>query len=285
MYKTILLTGIPRSGSTLSCNILNHYSNTLALLEPMNPSSIDANKGKYDASLKISEFAFESRKNILENGMVLSRHNKGVIPSNPISENATKKLRKQIVKLGNIHIDKNFTNDFTLIIKQNAFFTSILDELIKFFSCYGIIRNPLAVLASWSTVNLPINNGHIPAGEKFDDELFELLAQIECRLDRQIIILNWFFEKFDTFLPKNNIIKYEDIIEQNGHNFERLSFNMHLDKELDDLENKNGNKLYENVDIDKLYNKLLSSKGTFWKYYSKDEITAVYQQIKEENKR
>ena len=285
MYKTILLTGIPRSGSTLSCNILNHYSNTLALLEPMNPSSIDANKGKYDASLKISEFAFESRKNILENRMVLSRHNKGVIPSNPISENATKKLRKQIVKLGNIHIDKNFTNDFTLIIKQNAFFTSILDELIKFFSCYGIIRNPLAVLASWSTVNLPINNGHIPAGEKFDDELFELLAQIECRLDRQIIILNWFFEKFDTFLPKNNIIKYEDIIEQNGHNFERLSFNMHLDKELDDLENKNGNKLYENVDIDKLYNKLLSSKGTFWKYYSKDEITAVYQQIKEENKR
>ena len=285
MYKTILLTGIPRSGSTLSCNILNHYSNTLALLEPMNPSSIDANKGKYDASLKISEFAFESRKNILENRMVLSRHNKGVIPSNPISENATKKLRKQIVKLGNIHIDKNFTNDFTLIIKQNAFFTSILDELIKFFSCYGIIRNPLAVLASWSTVNLPINNGHIPAGEKFDDELFELLAQIECRLDRQIIILNWFFEKFDTLLPKNNIIKYEDIIEQNGHNFERLSFNMHLDKELDDLENKNWNKLYENVDIDKLYNKLLSSKGTFWKYYSKDEITAVYQQIKEENKR
>jgi len=33
MYRTVLLTGIPRSGSTLSCSILNNYTNTVALLE------------------------------------------------------------------------------------------------------------------------------------------------------------------------------------------------------------------------------------------------------------
>lgn len=281
MYKTIILTGIPRSGSTLSCKILNDYENTLALLEPMNPSSISAKEGKYKASLKVSEFAFESRKKVLETGLALSRHKEGVISSNFISESSKKELRESIVKLGDIEVNKKLDNNFTLIIKQNAFFTSILDELIIFFPCYGIVRNPLSILASWSTVDLPINKGHIPAGERFDETLFKTLNITEDVLDRQIIILNWFFERFDKYLPKKNIIKYENIIKSNGNNFFDLSFNKKLEKKLDILENKNSSHLYQNVDIDKFYKKLLNSTGVFWKYYSYDDITSVYYEMKE----
>lgn len=280
MYNTILLTGIPRSGSTLSCKVLNHYENTLALLEPMNPSRINADEGKYEAILKISKFNFESRKKVLDTGFVLSRHKQGVMSSNFISNSSKKELRESVVNLGEVKIQKTLSNDFTLIIKQNAFFTSILDELRFFFPCYCIIRNPLAVLASWATVDLPINRGHIPAGERFDKLLAETLNVTEDVLDRQMIILNWFFEKFDDYAPKENIIRYEDIIESNGNNFSNLSFNGKLEVELDILENKNWNSLYQNVDIDRLYNKLLKSTGIFWKYYSSDDIKLVYNQMK-----
>lgn len=280
MYNTILLTGIPRSGSTLSCKILNHYENTLALLEPMNPNHIDADEGKYEAVLNIAKFGFDSRKKVLDTGFVLTRHKQKVMLSNFMSNSSEIKLRESIVDLGEVKIDKILNNDFTLIIKQNAFFTSILDELIFYFPSYSIIRNPLAVLASWSTVDLPIHRGHIPAGEKFDELLKETLNITETVLDRQIIILNWFFEKFDDYIPKDNIIKYEDIIDSNGNIFSDLSYNGKLEVELDILENKNWNPLYKNVDIDRLYIKLLNSTGIFWKYYSYDEITSVYKEMK-----
>ncbi|GBL04167.1 hypothetical protein KUL10_14730 [Glaciecola sp. KUL10] len=35
-----LITGIPRSGTTLCCNIINQQANTIALHEPIDPSSV-----------------------------------------------------------------------------------------------------------------------------------------------------------------------------------------------------------------------------------------------------
>lgn len=276
MYKTVILTGIPRSGSTLSCNILNKYKNTLALLEPLEPSLFDANKGKYSAVLNISKFAFECRKNVLRDGEVMTRHSNGTIPSNPLEDTLSDTLRKPVVKAGMIELNRVFDKDFTLVIKHNALFTSLLDELVDFFPCYSIIRNPLSVLASWHTVDLPVNRGRIPAGEKFDFILRDKLLMTTDVLDRQIMILNWFFEKFDKYINKDNIIKYEDIIAQNGSNFNKLSYSNELEESLEDLESKNSSNLYKNIDIEHIHKRLVNSDGLFWKYYTKKEIDLVF---------
>ena len=281
MYKNIILTGIPRSGSTLSCNILNHYSNTLALLEPMNPSKLNIENNKSIASLEVVQFIFESRKNILDNQCVITRHKDGVVPTNPLEETMKNALREAIVEVGNIKLENDFNNDFTLIVKHNALFTSILDELVRFFPCYGIVRNPLSVLASWNTVNLPVNRGHIPAGEKFDFELSKNLKNTPDILNRQMIILEWFFSRFDKYLSIDNILKYEDIIQTNGSVFSNLSYGESLNKSLEELENRNANHLYADIDIERLYLKIINTKGSFWKFYTKKDIDLVYLKMKQ----
>ena len=59
--------------------------------------------------------------------------------------------------------DRHLTPGFDLVVKHNALFTALLPDLLSAFPVYGIVRNPLAVLASWNAVNLPVKQGRIPA--------------------------------------------------------------------------------------------------------------------------
>lgn len=280
MYKTIILTGIPRSGSSLSCNILNNFQNTMALLEPMKVFESDPQNGNIGACKDIVDFVFESRRQILYESKVVTGIVDGKIASNTFEEETLHRLRKAIVKNGEMNISKEIKSDFHLLLKHPAFFTAILEDLVNFFPCYATIRNPLSILLSWATLDVPVNQGHIPAAERFDHQLEKKLLEISNILDRQIVILNWFFEKFDTHLPQENILKYEDTIKQNGLNFKELSYNGILENDIGELENRNTNTLYKHVDIDLLYNKLLQSSGMFWKYYTLEDIQNVYEKIK-----
>jgi len=278
MYKTILLTGIPRSGTTLTCNLLNKHENTLALLEPIQQFP-DPINGKSKASIEVAKLAFQYRQNCLLHSKVTSMHKEGHIPTNTLEHNPTKALREKAVSHGIIKLSQEYSREFTLVIKQNAFFTSIIEELTLLLPCYGIIRNPLSVLTSWETVNIPINRGHIPEGEQFDSKLKNKLKSTKDNLDRQIIILNWFFSNFHKHIPTHNLIKYEDIISSNGNILSKISYNGKIKKDKEVLTNMNTNKLYKAVNIKKIYDKLINSEGLFWKYYSKADIDELYQKM------
>ena len=136
-------------------------------------------------------------------------------------------------------IIKPLSQDFTLVIKHNALFTALLSSLIRRFCCYAIVRNPLATLASWQTVNLPIHEGHVPMGERFDMALQSDLSGLESSLDRQLFIMRWFYNSFSRNLAQENIIRYEDIIDSNGNALSPL-----LDKCIENksrLEKQNNN--------------------------------------------
>jgi hypothetical protein len=69
------------------------------------------------------------------------------------------------------------------------------------------------VLLSWLTVDLPVNRGHIPAGERFETKLKTALLEPDC-LSRQLIIYKWFMQSFlKSGLP---IVRYENVIASNG---------------------------------------------------------------------
>jgi hypothetical protein len=98
-------------------------------------------------------------------------------------------------------------------VKQNALFTVLMPELSARFSMICIVRNPVDVLLSWLTVDLPVNRGHIPAGERFDLRLRDSLGGEDC-LSRQLIIYQWFITRFlSSGLP---CIRYEDIVNSDG---------------------------------------------------------------------
>ena len=69
------------------------------------------------------------------------------------------RLRRFRGEWGEIAIDKPLSARFTLLIKHNALFAALLPRLTESFPCLALVRNPLSVLASWQTVDLPVHPG------------------------------------------------------------------------------------------------------------------------------
>lgn len=271
--KTILLTGLPRSGTTLVCNLLTSLPNVVALNEPMKVTELSDMTTEQQFAA-INQFVAENRYSLLKSGVAISKHIEGQIPDNTFRNNVSNEgLRVSLVEHGQIKLDKILTEDFVLAIKHNAAFAYLLNKLVLRYNCFGIIRNPLAVLWSWQTVNLNIHYGHIPVGEAFDADLRETLNKIESVFDRQLYILNWFFTKFDQNLPLEQIIRYEHVINSNGRCLEVISpiaNSIHAS-----LKSLNKNPLYKQEQFSIIADRLLKSEGTYWKYYSREDVIGL----------
>lgn len=271
--KTVLLSGLPRSGTTLVCNLLTSLSNVVALNEPMKVMELSdmATEQQFDA---IDQFVAENRYSLLKYRVATSKHIDGRVPDNTFKDKVSDEgLRVSIAEHGQIKLDKVLTEDFVLAIKHNAAFAYLLNKLVLRYNCFGIIRNPLAVLSSWQTVNLNIHYGHIPVGEAFDADLRETLSKIESVFDRQLYILNWFFTKFDQNLPPEQIIRYEHVINTNGQCLEVISPAANSIQA--GLKSLNKNPLYKQEQFSKIAERLLKSEGTYWKYYSREDVIGL----------
>lgn len=80
--QDILITGLPRLGTTLTCHLLNKVSECVALHEPMAPAQL---KGlDADALLAaIGQFLTDQRAQILAKGATQSKSWNGTVPANP----------------------------------------------------------------------------------------------------------------------------------------------------------------------------------------------------------
>ncbi len=266
--RTILLTGIPRSGTTLCCHLLNQVPNTIALHEPISSQDLKALPEGL-AIHAITDFGISARHQAFTSRVVKTKQLDGMIPSNPVNFDHGR-LREEQVSLGIMEITKPLSEDFTLVIKHNALFTALLSSLIRRFPCYAIVRNPLATLASWQTVNLPIHEGHVPMGEQFDMALQSDLGRLETGLDRQLCIMRWFYKSFSRNLSQEKIIRYEDIIDSNGNALLQL-----LDESIDyktSLEKQNNSKPYRGLDINLLMNRLLQETDIYEGFYTTEDI-------------
>lgn len=210
--KTYLLTGIPRSGTTLACKILNELENTIALHEPLNPSSFYSKTSEDAASEAIRKI--QDIEDNLVNGVPFEHGNKGaLLIDNPVSTHRSEKLRKVVAQRGLITLPPQDESSF-LIVKQNAFFAATIHNLKSIYPIVAIVRNPVDVLMSWRTVDLPVNRGHIPAGEKYDAQLKSFLQTEAVIARRQAYIYSWFIKQYiSANIP---IVSYESIIASHG---------------------------------------------------------------------
>jgi hypothetical protein len=80
--RNVLITGTPRSGTTLICSLLNKLPDTVALHEPMNVWDFaECRDGGAVADL-IENFCAETRTSLHEHGFAISKHVRGKIPDN-----------------------------------------------------------------------------------------------------------------------------------------------------------------------------------------------------------
>lgn len=269
----VILTGIPRSGTTLACHLLNKLPNCVALHEPITAPNL-LNKNKEELVGFVDDFFSQQRKQILQTGTALSKSLRGSVPDNPRAGFDPITGKRIAVNDGNtLIISKKLDQEFRLIIKHPVFFTGILDSLInsKRFNCFAVVRNPLSVLLSWNSVDMPVSKGRIPGAEAFDTELKERLDSIEDLYDRQIFILNWFYKKYLDYLPRENVIFYEELIKSQGSCLKSIDSSASILNEL--LISKNENYLYNYQLVDIFIEKILnSSNKSLLYFYSKKDV-------------
>lgn len=265
--RTWLLSGVPRSGTSLCCRLADGAPDTVALSEPIDPGAFDGLQDAEEAGARIREFAAAIRRRILREGTARSVQVDGRLDDDRVTAaRGAAGLRGPRGGPGMLRVEKPLSAGFTLLIKHNALFAALLGTLARTFPVLALVRNPVAVLASWQTVDLPVQRGRIPAGERFDAGLRRRLDGESDTLRRQLVVLDWFFARFRTHLPRERVLRYEDLVASGGRTLFR-----HLQADSvapQALRSRNANVLYESTMVDALLAALLQEDGAWRSHYS-----------------
>jgi hypothetical protein len=293
MAANVLITGLPRAGTTLTTELLGRLPDCVALDEPMDVGLImqgaehvsPGNRSVFSwrrsspsrtvdrerTADNVVEFCRQSRMSALQDGTVITKHVDGGVTGAKVADELTPDgKRTRLARRGVINIDKPLKPDFTLFIKHNSAFTGMLSELKVRFEMFGIVRNPLAILASWNTVPFAVGTGHASLAERLNPDLKAELAGKSDVVDRQLYLLDWFFRRLATHLGKPRTLRYEDIVSSDGA---ALSVIHPAATQLEaNLTSRNRATVYDVELMKTLGQRLLATDGSYWSYYDRADV-------------
>jgi hypothetical protein len=250
----VCITGLPRSGTTLTCSLLNRLPDAIALHEPMKVNAF-SKYGSLDKLCDVIAQFFVQTRDAIENG-------------NPIVAK-----RAQVGRVART-VKRQLQKPFTLCLKHPAAFSALLPNLTSRFRCVATIRNPLSTLGSWNRMTMmAVHDGHSPAAEKLDAGIAQPLSRLADKFDRQIFLLNWYFEQYQRWLPADHIVRYEDVVATGGKCLRVVTASAaQLNQP---MKNQNRKSRYGEALMRQLGEKLLQTDGAYWAFYSKASVEAV----------
>jgi hypothetical protein len=268
-HLDVILTGVPRSGTTLVCALLNRVPSVVALDEPMPLPEWALRMTREMVIHEIDHFFVKARNSLMHTGMAPSRQVDAQVPSNPFRDQKDDSgVRHAHGTLGVLALapDTVLSPDFVLVVKHTAGFTGLLEQLSRKHPCFAVIREPIATLASWATIDAPIRNGRTPAAERLDPRLAAALAKIDSVLDRQIHILEWYLERFRC-LPEYRVIRYDAIVSSGGRSLNVIA--PAATSLAEPLSRKNDNPLYDQEHMIQIGRRLIVRSGVLWDFYDR----------------
>ncbi len=300
--RNVVIAGIPRSGSTLACHLLNRFPNTVALHEPFSLSGFRRwpilPVGTEEALLGIENFFASARASLRERGEVVSKHANGQIPDNPIGEGGGaaslrtlvrrvarrlgdgRALRRGRVVRGLVRVGKPLSDDFLLCVKHPSIFTGLLPRLLDRYPCFATVRNPVAVLGSWNSIEFAVSDGRSRAAERLDPQLHRRLDRCANRGERQLRLLDWYFERIASWLPRERILRYEDVVATGGTVLARIAgtaTGVHKP-----LESRNRSAEYDSTLVLALGERLLASPGAWSDFYSPRSLERLLVEVEDQ---
>lgn len=274
-----ILVGPARSGTTLVCSLLNKLPDVVALDEPFERQRLQQLAGP-DAFLSIVDQQFKSQRVMIEtSGEALSTLSEGgSLANHYATESAATPLRKRQVVLEKMR-GVNRAGDFKLIIKHTLPFTAQIEELSRRYETFALVRNPLAILASWNSIDAAYREGVIqPYVQPLaDSDLLKRLAAISDRIERQVDLLEWHFDQYRPALRSANVVRYEDIVETGGGALAIIAGSARTLDE--DLESHNTNSLYDRSLIWELKEKLIARRGAIWDFYAPKQVDQLFESL------
>jgi hypothetical protein len=105
----------------------------------------------------------------------------------------------------------------------------------------------------------------------------EELAAIEDRVERQLLLLDWWFRRFRDHLPEENVIHFESLVSSG----KVLSVITRSARALDEaLRSKNCSSVQGREETVAVGERLLESDGAHWSFYFRPEVEDLLERVK-----
>ena len=115
-----------------------------------------------------------------------------------------------------------------------------------------------------------MNQGRLPAAEAFDSDLKSQLEAEPDRLGRQLIILRWYYTRYASLLPRDHVIRYEELISSGGSALAVIDPDAAGLNEA--LASRNMNTLYDAGLVSHMAGRLLDDPSVYDAFYGQKEI-------------
>ena len=161
LSRNLLVTGLPRSGTTLLAALVDSAPDAICLSEPpLRLAKPHVEPAAFTRAMR-TEFA-ETRARLMA-GLPLEerRGPAGERLTNYLVREGERKEPMLIASMQPVIRHRPVAADVILALKSNAAFLSALPELAASdeFECAAILRHPRAIFASWLTSGMPIAQG------------------------------------------------------------------------------------------------------------------------------
>lgn len=215
--KPLLITGIPRSGTTLLTALADCQPDSVALNEPRwqfqwAESNLQTSGPEDFARWLVGDCAV-IRRRLLDGVPIPERRlPDGSAVTNyyrltPQQENARPEF--QVIPFTR----PGLSPDFRLAVKHNGLYLSALPQLIETqaFTILAVVRHPVGVLASWNAVPIPLGEGKMP-GALYWKNMMALTASPMELLEKQVRMYDLACKRLLAARPQIHLLRYEDIM-------------------------------------------------------------------------
>jgi hypothetical protein len=215
----LIITGIPRSGTTLATAIIDQVPDAFCLSEP--ETQIALMEGAETAEEFVTRLGAEFdavRRQLLAGGTVLDRRaDTGKAITNYFGRPNADGRRG--VSYAIVPVSRpGLSREFLLGIKHNALYIAVLPEIVKHsrWRIIAVVREPLAVLMSWRSLDLPISQGQLPAAERFWPEMAKLTRAGMDLTEKQIRMCDLLCRRFVALARDITVVPYERFVTDPG---------------------------------------------------------------------
>ncbi len=211
----LIITGIPRSGTTLAAAIVDQASDAFCLSEPDSHVQLMQTAQDVDDFIARLQWEFDATRQALlaGKGVPDRRASDGAPLTNYFADTAPGGRRETIFTIRDVS-RLGLSADFVLGAKHNALYAAVLPHIVLTgrFRVVALVRDPVAVLRSWQSLDLPISQGRLPAAERFWPEMATLTHSNMELHEKQIRIYDLLCRRFADLSHQIKIIHYEALV-------------------------------------------------------------------------
>jgi hypothetical protein len=249
------------------CVMLSELPEVVALNEGLTLGGLNT---QAEVRRAVEEAFRQVRHQILTEGTAPARNKDGQQVSNHFVR--TDGDRTLLLEKSNIAIEKPLGPDFMLAFKHNAIFTLALEGLVKGgWPVVATVRNPLAVLGSWNTLNIPVAKGRMRGMEKLQPNLATQVEAESDLLDQQVLLLDYYFQAYNRLLPAAAILTYERLCAAPAEAIQ-ATFGLEANA-LEPVEDLNRSDIYPQEEFPKYFEALMRLPDAGWRaHYSEEDL-------------